>query len=77
MANTPTPRKTAATTEEQLERMLNEYEVEEISGRSVGSLRRDRLFGKGIPYVKLGALVRYRPSDVRDYIEQNLHGGAR
>ena len=45
-----------------------------ITGRSVGSLRRDRLMRQGIPFVKAGALVRYRPCDVRAYLEKNLRG---
>jgi hypothetical protein len=55
-----------------LEALLNEYEYARITGRSVASARRDRLLGVGCPYVKLGALVRYRPEDVRAYIEKNV-----
>ena len=58
----------------QLEALLNESQVSEITGRSVASLRRDRLLGKGCPYVKLGFLVKYRPRDVEAYIAQNLRG---
>ena len=56
----------------QIEPLLDEYKYAAITGRSVASARRDRLLGKGCPYVKLGFLVRYRPSDVRSYISQNL-----
>jgi hypothetical protein len=55
-----------------LEPLLDEYECARITGRSVASLRRDRLLRRGCPYVKLSALVRYRPSDVRAFIERNL-----
>jgi hypothetical protein len=55
-----------------LEPLLDEHECARITGRSVASLRRDRLLGKGCPYVKLCALVRYRPSDVRVFIESNI-----
>ena len=58
----------------QIERLLDEHEYAAITGRSVASARRDRLLGKGCPYVKLGFLVRYRPSDVRSYIAQNVRG---
>lgn len=58
----------------QLEPLLDEYEFAEITGRSVASARRDRFLGKGCPYVKLGFLVKYRPSDVRAYIERNVRG---
>src|SRR5258707_12475 len=55
-----------------IEKLLNEYEFAHIINRSVASVRRDRARGLGCPYVKLGALVRYRPSDVRAHIERNL-----
>jgi hypothetical protein len=55
-----------------LETLLTEREVASITKRSVASVRRDRLLRQGCPYVKLGALVRYRPDDVRAYIERNL-----
>ena len=57
-----------------LEPLLNEHELAEITGRSVASIRRDRLLGKGCPYVKLGASVKYRPEDVRVHLERNLRG---
>lgn len=56
----------------QIEPLIDEYEFERITGRSVASARRDRLLGRGCPFVKLGALVRYRLQDVRAYIESNL-----
>jgi len=54
-----------------LQRLLNEFEVARLTGRSVSSLRRDRLIGVGITYIKCGALVRYDPRDVREYLERN------
>ena len=60
----------------QLEHLLDESQVAEITGRSVASLRRDRLLGIGCPYVKLVFLVKYRPSDVRAYIARNLRGNS-
>jgi len=69
----PSARESVADT--QIEPLIDEYECSRITGRSVASLRRDRLLGTGIPYVKLQALVRYRPSDLREYIERNLQGG--
>jgi hypothetical protein len=66
----PSERESAAGTE--LEALLNEYEFSRITGRSVASARRDRLLGQGCPFVKLGALVRYRREDIRAYIERNL-----
>lgn len=60
----------------QIEPLLDEYQYASITGRSVASARRDRLLRIGCPYVKLGNSVRYRPEDVRAYIEGNLQGGA-
>jgi len=61
----------------ELESLLTEQEYARITKRSVASVRRDRLMRQGCPYVKLGALVRYRPSDVRAYIESQLRKPAR
>jgi hypothetical protein len=58
-----------------LEALIDEHEYCRITGRSLASARRDRLLGKGCAYVKLLGLVRYRPSDVRAFIEANLRGG--
>jgi hypothetical protein len=58
-----------------LEPLINEHECSRITGRSVPSLRRDRLLGIGIPFVKLTSLVRYDPNDIRAYIERNRRGG--
>jgi hypothetical protein len=56
----------------QIERLLTEREYTTITGESPATARRNRLLKKGCPFVKLGALVRYRPEDVRAYIERNL-----
>lgn len=62
----------ASVANHQLEALLNEHEYAAITGESVATARRNRLLGKGCPFVKLGALVRYRPEDVRAYIACNL-----
>ncbi|MEO8132037.1 MAG: transcriptional regulator [Bryobacteraceae bacterium] len=54
-----------------LEALLTESEYSRITNRSLASIRRDRCRRIGCPYVKLGALVRYRPDDIRAYIESN------
>ncbi len=59
-------------TEAELETLLTEREYATITKRSVASVRRDRLLRQGCPYVKLGALVRYRPDDVRAHLERSL-----
>ena len=58
-----------------LEPLVDEFECARITGRSVPSLRRDRLLGAGIPFVKLTSLVRYDPRDIRAHIDRNKHGG--
>jgi hypothetical protein len=58
--------------ESELETLLTEHEYARITKRSVASVRRDRLLGQGCPYVKLGALVRYRPEDVRAHLQRSL-----
>lgn len=71
--NTSLPRGTKSTNEVELETLLTEHEYARITKRSVASVRRDRLLSQGCPYVKLGALVRYRPEDVRTHLERSLH----
>jgi hypothetical protein len=70
--NTSPPIKPQGASDTELETLLNEREYARITKRSVASVRRDRLLGQGCPYVKLGALVRYRPEDVRAHLERNL-----
>ena len=48
--------------------LLDEFQVFEATGRAVSTLRGDRFHRRGIPYVKLGRLVRYRWADVQAYI---------
>ena len=59
-------------TEPELEALLTETEYAHLIKRSVASVRRDRLLKQGCPYVKLGALVRYRPRDIAAHIERSL-----
>jgi len=70
--NTALPSERESDANLQLEILLTEYEYARITKRSVASVRRDRLLRQGCPYVKLGALVRYRPEDVRAHLERNL-----
>ena len=51
------------------ERYLNEYEVSEITGRAVQTLRNDRFKKQHLPYCKVGRSVRYALSDVISYME--------
>jgi hypothetical protein len=70
--NTLLHRNTESAKATELEALLSEQEYAGITKRSVASVRRDRLLGQGCPYVKLGALVRYRPEDVRAHLESSL-----
>ena len=70
--NTTPPSERKSVADLQLEVLLTEHEYARITKRSVASVRRDRLLGQGCPYVKLGALVRYRPEDVRAHLERSL-----
>ena len=54
-----------------LEPLLTEQQYSSITGKSVATARRDRTLRQGCPWIKLGALVRYRPEDVRAYIAQS------
>ncbi len=44
--------------------LLSEKAVSERQGRAVKTLRNQRVTGEGIPFLKLGRIVRYRLSDV-------------
>lgn len=57
------------------EPLLNEYEVARFTGMSVASVRRWRLFQRGPKYLKIGSSVRYRPEDVRAYLDTRPTGG--
>jgi len=50
-------------------RYLTENEVSEVTAFSLSKLRQDRFLKKGIPYLKIGRSVRYRPDDIRAYME--------
>lgn len=41
---------------------------------SLATVRRERTFGRGCPFVRLGRLIRYRPQDISAFIEENIHG---
>jgi predicted DNA-binding transcriptional regulator AlpA len=52
-----------------LDPLLSVRDVQEITGRARSTLQKDRVIGSGIPFIRIGRLVRYRQSDVRAYIE--------
>jgi predicted DNA-binding transcriptional regulator AlpA len=52
-----------------LDPLLSDRDVEKITGRARSTLQKDRVSGSGIPFVRIGRLVRYRQSDVEAYLE--------
>jgi predicted DNA-binding transcriptional regulator AlpA len=51
-----------------LDQLLSDRDVEKITGRARSTLQKDRVSGGGIPFIRLGRLVRYRQSDVTAYL---------
>jgi predicted DNA-binding transcriptional regulator AlpA len=58
-----------------IEALLNEYDVARLTGLSVATVRRWRLLRQGPRFFKLGAAVRYRPEDVRAWLQSRPTGG--
>jgi predicted DNA-binding transcriptional regulator AlpA len=52
-----------------LEPLFSDREVEKITGRARSTLQKDRVAGTGIPFIRLGRLVRYRQSDVEAFLD--------
>jgi predicted DNA-binding transcriptional regulator AlpA len=50
------------------DRLLNDRELSRRIGRARSTLQKDRVAGRGVPYVRVGSLVRYRESDVEFYL---------
>jgi hypothetical protein len=55
-----------------LDKLLTENEAAELRRQSVRTLQAERLRGGGCPFVKLGRSVRYRLSDVQQYIHTRI-----
>jgi len=51
------------------DRFLNTEETAELLGLRVGTLENMRREGKSIPYFKFGRHIKYKRSDVIDYIQ--------
>jgi predicted DNA-binding transcriptional regulator AlpA len=63
-------------TARELTSLLTEHDVARICGISVATVRRWRLFKKGPRCLKVSdALVRYRPDDVKEYLDSRPTGG--
>jgi excisionase family DNA binding protein len=51
-----------------LDRLLTDTDVAAIIGRAKSTLEKDRVAGRGIPFVRIGRQVRYRAADVDAYL---------
>lgn len=49
--------------------LYSEAETAIFSGRSKSSLAKDRCLGRGLPFHKIFAAVKYRGSDIRKFVE--------
>jgi hypothetical protein len=49
--------------------LLSDRDVERITGRARSTLQKDRVSGSGIPFIRIGRLVRYRQSDLNAYLD--------
>jgi len=58
-----------------VENLLNEHDIARITGMSVASVRRWRLFSQGPKYLKIGSAVRYRREDVSAWLAARPTGG--
>lgn len=56
----------------ELSQLLNQTEFCNHARKSEAWAERARLEGTGPPYIKIGRSVRYRASDVEDWLEANL-----
>ena len=48
--------------------LVDEVTKSRILRESISKSRRDRLFGRGVPYIKLGRQIRFDPRDIAAYI---------
>lgn len=48
---------------------LTDVQVAKLTGRGLSTIRNDRFYGRGFPYIKFNRTVRYRLSDVHAYME--------
>jgi predicted DNA-binding transcriptional regulator AlpA len=52
--------------------LLTQQQVVEWTGMSPAWFEMNRFKGMGIPYVKMGRAVRYKTSDIQNWIEANV-----
>jgi len=54
-----------------MEKILNELEVSRATRLALPTLRNWRSLGKGPAYVKMGRAIRYRESDVQNFVDRS------
>lgn len=55
-----------------MDSLLDQKRAARFLGLSVRTLERHRLAGTGPQYARLGRLIRYRQSDLKDWVDSNL-----
>lgn len=53
--------------------LLTEFDLARRQNRSVKTIRNQRVLGGGVPFIKIGRLVRYRLSNVIAWENARLH----
>lgn len=53
------------------DKLLTEQDLSDYLAIPVGTLQYHRKRGTGIPFVRIGGAVRYRPSDVEKYLAEH------
>lgn len=56
-----------------MDELLDQKSAAKLLRLSVRTLERHRLDGTGPRFCRLGRLIRYRQSDLREWIESSLH----
>jgi len=64
-----------ATATNSLDGLMDEYDVARITRVAVSTIRRWRLLDQGPRYIKVGSSVRYRPEDLKAYLDSRPSGG--
>ena len=57
-----------------LEDLLTDEDLARLFRRKLKTVRKDRLFGRGPKFIKIGRSVRYLPKDVAAFLEERSDG---
>jgi hypothetical protein len=52
--------------------LFSQETVAAIRDCSLATMERDRWIGSGVPFIKMGHLVRYRKSEIRTWLDQHV-----